>query len=640
MARQAGDREHVYNLGDEFVARCLKDDGSLYGASELWTVDNIGSVLTIFTGDNVDLSDSNFWKKLDAQFRNYAGKADADAVELAARLMVEVLHLYYAYRYDSSARNTNNRMSWLYDLANYSPHEREMVQKSAFLRYGIGATGQNSQRIYEGLVITLQAIMDFKKSGIKNKTYSGEHCCWKFVDLMQAAADSCFDGRKLYAQSAVAHVLFPEFIEDSSSISAKEKIAKDYRPLLAFEADSNESDALEGGELGLDRSLWLIRQALRRRFPEIDSNVSFYQSPLAEPWGYMGHHDEALTEMLDVLKLKKQLVLYGPPGTSKSHRARELAEALIVSGAIESRSLVEYLSESADSADSQLPSVNHSSNIRKLQLHPGMVYDDFIGGWQLRGDATRFMKGFLPRLCDEIFAENVERGNGKLIPFVLIMDELNRVDLSRLMGEAFNLLDGRGGSVRLTAPVVKEENGKQVEKEIALSLPENLFIIGTMNEIDQSLEILDYAMRRRFLWFECPFDSELLRSMLWNSLEGIDNEMAANLDRPKLRDQFELYIDAALSLNDAIESSPVLGREFMIGHTIFAEVAGFLKLHLNGASNGKTFLYSTSGRPGDVVSQVWRLSLEPLLKAYLAMRPEQMDQTLKQLRAAFFKTGS
>lgn len=639
MARQAGDREHVYDLGDEFVARCLKDDGSLYGASELWTVANIGSVLTIFTGDNVDLSDSNFWKKLDAQFRNYAGKADADAVELAARLMVEVLHLYYAYRYDSSARNTNNRMSWLYDLANYSPHEREIVQKSAFLRYGVGATGQNSQRIYEGLVITLRAILDSKKLGLKTGTDSGEYLCWQFVDLMQSAADSLFDGKKLYAQSAVTHVLFPEFIEDSSSISAKEKIAKVYGSLLTSESDLNEGDTLEV-ELGLDRSLWLIRQALRQRYPNIDGDVSFYQSPLAEPWGYMGHHDEALTEMLDVLKLKKQLVLYGPPGTSKSHRARELAEALIVSGAIESRSLVEYLSGSAGSADSQASTVNHSSNTRQLQLHPGMVYDDFIGGWQLRGNATRFMKGFLPRLCDEIFVENAKPGNGDPIPFVLIMDELNRVDLSRLMGEAFNLLDGRGGSVRLTAPVVEEKNGREVEKEIQLSLPENLFIIGTMNEIDQSLEILDYAMRRRFLWFECPFDSGLLRSMLWNSLEGIDNVMTANLDRPKLQDQFELYIDAASSLNDAIAASPALGREFMVGHTIFAEVAGFLKLHLNGASNSKTFLYSASGRPKEVVSQVWRLSLEPLLKAYLAMRPEQMDQTLNQLRAGFFKTVS
>jgi 5-methylcytosine-specific restriction enzyme B len=91
-----------------------------------------------------------------------------------------------------------------------------------------------------------------------------------------------------------------------------------------------------------------------------------------------------------------------------------------------------------------------------------------------------------------------DRGEDGL-PVVLVLDEINRTDLSRMFGEAFSLLENRGSSVVL--PGI-DPGGNPVE----LRLPDDLYVIGTMNLIDQSVEQMDFALRRRFLWRPCGFE--------------------------------------------------------------------------------------------------------------------------------------
>ena len=83
------------------------------------------------------------------------------------------------------------------------------------------------------------------------------------------------------------------------------------------------------------------------------------------------------------------------------------------------------------------------------------------------------------------------------LPWVLILDEINRTDLSRLLGEAFSALDDRDAQIDLPAV-----GGHAVDP---FKLPDDLFLIGTMNTIDQSVEQLDFAMRRRFFWLHSGF---------------------------------------------------------------------------------------------------------------------------------------
>jgi hypothetical protein len=156
------------------------------------------------------------------------------------------------------------------------------------------------------------------------------------------------------------------------------------------------------------------------------------------------------------------------------------------------------------------------SNIHRLQLHPAYSYEDFVRGLHISAKgATEYRPGFLLRLINAINQEPRE----SRLPHVLILDEMNRTDLSRMLGECFSLLEDRNQTIELPA-----HNGEGAT--FTLTIPDDLFVIGTMNLIDQSVEQIDFALRRRFLWMLCPFDDEALMGASesrWNELNpGLD----------------------------------------------------------------------------------------------------------------------
>ena len=123
----------------------------------------------------------------------------------------------------------------------------------------------------------------------------------------------------------------------------------------------------------------------------------------------------------------------------------------------------------------------------------------------MRDGKTAYEDGYLLRLVQEIKDEAPD--GEEPLPWVLILDELNRADLSRVFGEAFSVLEDRDSPVEL--PGV--EPGEPIS---TLQLPEHLFVIGTMNLIDQSLEQIDFALRRRFFWQRSSFDPTRLEEVL------------------------------------------------------------------------------------------------------------------------------
>jgi 5-methylcytosine-specific restriction protein B len=212
------------------------------------------------------------------------------------------------------------------------------------------------------------------------------------------------------------------------------------------------------------------------------------------------------------------------------------------------------------------------------------------------------------------------------LPHVLILDEMNRTDLSRMLGEVFSLLENRDCAVRLAG-------GKGAQ----LKIPPDLYVIGTMNLIDQSIEQIDFALRRRFLWIECLFDAETLLRVareLWNRFPK------PRVLWERVEDDFRLLVLAATALNRAIHTSDLLGSQYEIGHTYFFDIVQFLKDELvDGGSKRQKFLWSSKNRPreGGAVELLWRLSLEPLLREYLSgLRSQERDDELKRLKEVFF----
>jgi 5-methylcytosine-specific restriction enzyme B len=169
-----------------------------------------------------------------------------------------------------------------------------------------------------------------------------------------------------------------------------------------------------------------------------------------------------LDETIDLLNEKKQLVLYGPPGTGKTFLAQAIAE---------------YVTTETNGAH------------RLVQFHPSYAYEDFVEGFRpslTSGDegSFRFSKEQGPLL---LLAASAKDGPGGA--YVLIVDEINRANLPKVFGELYFLLEYRERALAL-----------QYSPDGDFRLPQNLFVIGTMNTADRSIALVDAAMRRRFAW--------------------------------------------------------------------------------------------------------------------------------------------
>ena len=182
----------------------------------------------------------------------------------------------------------------------------------------------------------------------------------------------------------------------------------------------------------------------------------------------LAHRD--LAEIRDLLEAKRQVVFYGPPGTGKTFVARKLAAAL------------------AGSPD----------RVRLVQFHPSYAYEDFIEGYRPR--EVNGQPGF--RLEPGPFLRLAEAARADSRPHFLIIDEINRGNVAKVLGELYFLLEYRD------EPVELPYSGR------AFRLPTNLRIIATMNTADRSIALLDTALRRRFAFIPFFPDRPPMRGLL------------------------------------------------------------------------------------------------------------------------------
>jgi 5-methylcytosine-specific restriction enzyme B len=197
-----------------------------------------------------------------------------------------------------------------------------------------------------------------------------------------------------------------------------------------------------------------------------------------------------LEKIRDLLWERKQVIFYGPPGTGKTYLATQLARHFTEDGAV-----------------------------KLVQFHPSYTYEDFFEGFRPSPGGNGTLTFTLRAGPFRDFAEVAQ--DNPSTPYILIIDEINRANLAKVFGELYFLLEYRDQSISLQYSPDKE-----------FTLPQNLFLIGTMNTADRSIARIDAAMRRRFSFVELDPRLPPVQGLLarWLAVNNLPNEPGLLLD--------------------------------------------------------------------------------------------------------------
>jgi MoxR-like ATPase len=301
-------------------------------------------------------------------------------------------------------------------------------------------------------------------------------------------------------------------VYNKQSIGAFQKLALATGTIVEFQTDIRGLRDRLGAEdyLELDQFLYLFNQ---RMIPPM------CPAQLAE------------ATMKALLEQFGQLIIYGPPGTGKTREAKRVALALLAG-----ESSVTSLSN--EEVEDKLKPLREAGRFDLVVFHPAYEYEQFVGGIEpvVTGGQLAFAvkPGVFLRLCWE-----AEKLQGSA---VLIIDEINRGNLPKLLGELVYALEYRGHAVRL--PFVCEGRS-------SLIVPKNLYIIATMNSADRSIGHIDVAIRRRFGLYHLGPDSEVVKEV-WNTAGeaayGVKLAALMNQVNDKLRDSSDSSADVELAV--------------------------------------------------------------------------------------------
>lgn len=260
--------------------------------------------------------------------------------------------------------------------------------------------------------------------------------------------------------------------------------------------------------------------------PKLDHNKEkkvYNLTSLVDDGCFLSESD--LEDVIETWRQKRNLILQGPPGTGKTWLAKRLANHLLSLSSI----------------------TQESDQLQAVQFHANTSYEDFVQGYRPSSEGLSLEDGpFLKMIKRAISCPDSK--------FVFVIEEINRGTPAQIFGELLTLLE--------KDKRVKSEALQLSYSQDKIYIPENLYVIGTMNTADRSLAIMDFALRRRFAFV---------------TLEPNLNDRWRQWCLSKWNDEQEWYrvkneID---SLNKLIETDPLLGKHFAIGHSFVTPITEF-----------------------------------------------------------------
>lgn len=260
--------------------------------------------------------------------------------------------------------------------------------------------------------------------------------------------------------------------------------------------------------------------------------------------------------LVALVRNKKNVILQGAPGVGKTFAAKRLAYSMM--------------------------GVKDPNRVMMVQFHQSYSYEDFIMGFRPSENGFELKRGAFYNFCKEA---EIDSDN----EYFFIIDEINRGNLSKIFGELFMLIESDKRGVELQLLYSDEK----------FSVPSNVYIIGMMNTADRSLAMLDYALRRRFAFFEMK--------------PGFDTDGFREYRMGLVSEKFDRLINCVDNLNAAITADESLGEGFCIGHSYFCN----LKKATDQALSG-----------------IVEYELIPLLKEYWFDEPVKVKDWISNLRSA------
>ncbi|ALJ26660.1 ATPase AAA [Stenotrophomonas acidaminiphila] len=274
-----------------------------------------------------------------------------------------------------------------------------------------------------------------------------------------------------------------------------------------------------------------------------------------------------IDRLLDRLRTKKNLILQGPPGTGKSWLAKRLAFALM--------------------------GQKDDSKVRAVQFHPNLSYEDFVRGWRPTGEGKL-------SLADGVFMEAIKAASkDPSSKYVVVIEEINRGNPAQIFGELLTLLEaGKRTPNEALELCYPDADGKRRPVHI----PENLYVVGTMNIADRSLALVDLALRRRFAFVGLePRLGQVWREWVVKEC-AVDPGLVADIER-RIAD-----------LNEQIAADARLGKQFRIGHSYVTPA------HRLEAGDTKKWF-----------QQVVETEIGPLLDEYWFDAPDEAQKAIARL---------